>query len=125
MRLWILLYNAGSDNEGIYTRYEGGINKIVGFKSEDDAVRYAGLLEAQDFPAPMVEAIDEFEVQEFCRGAGLDLIVVGDTELLMPPEQNIELTDWQEESAPNESIEDSEFQPNELDILRRRLEGLL
>ena len=51
---YALLFNVGSGNEGIYSRRlptdDGGLDLVVTFEDEDDANRYAGMLEADDFP---------------------------------------------------------------------------
>ncbi len=49
MRVFVLIFNAGTDNEGIHTIRVGDRNKILMFESEDDALRFALMLEAQDF----------------------------------------------------------------------------
>ena len=36
------------------------------FEEEDDATRYCGLLEAQDFPLPTVEIVNIEEIKNFC-----------------------------------------------------------
>ena len=41
MRVYVLLFNARTDNEGIHTIQMGGKNKILMFESEDDATRFA------------------------------------------------------------------------------------
>jgi len=69
MRVFVLLFNAGTENEGIHTIQMGAINKVLMFESEDDATRYALLLEAQDFPTPTVEKIDSPRKQ--CLRVGL------------------------------------------------------
>jgi hypothetical protein len=122
MRLWVLIFNSGSDTEGIYTLLVNGKNTVVAFADEDDALRYSGLLEAQDFLCPSVERIDDREIQEFCDDSGFELSIVQAGELAIPPELNVEKTDWNpdgtvEESAP---VEDSA-----IEMMRRRLEGLL
>ena len=40
------------------------------FEDIDDAERYKGLLEAQDFPVPSIELIDKHEIELFCENAG-------------------------------------------------------
>lgn len=126
MRVFVLLYNARTENEGIHTIQIGDRNLILMFESEDDATRYALLLEAQDFLVPTVEAVDSEEIEEFCQNADYDskLIPDGfvpkdDTErlFLAPPEKNVDDTDWQE-NAPEPEMSD-------LDRIRRQLEGLL
>jgi hypothetical protein len=130
MRVYILLFNAGTDNEGIHTiqiNNPEGVseqlrNKILMFASEDDATRYALLLEAQDFPTASVEEIDSEEIEAFCRDADYDWEIVGDGELAIPPQTNLEETDWDVETKPQD---DSDISNDELERIRRNLEGLL
>lgn len=126
MRLWVLLFNIGTDNEGIHSLLVNGKNTVLGFKEEDDAIRFAGLLEAQDFPCPSVERIDEAEIQEFCDGAGYELSIVEEGALAIPPDQNVEKTDWQAEGKTKDTPEaDVSPEALEIEMFRRRLEGLL
>jgi Protein of unknown function (DUF3110) len=133
-RLWILIYHSGRDDEGIYTRFQAGKNTVIAFESEDDALRYSIMLEAQDFPEPKIERIGEDELEEFCQDSKLGLEVVNGNDLVVPPEQNMEETDWQKDSnkssnqnKPNQDqdLESSEYSQDQLDALRRRFEGLL
>jgi hypothetical protein len=66
MRVFVLLFNARTENEGIHTIQLGDRHKVLMFESEDDATRFGVMLEAQDFPEPAVEAIDDREIKEFC-----------------------------------------------------------
>ena len=128
MRVYILLFNAGTDNEGIHTVQMGDRNTILMFKEEDDAVRYGLLLEAQDFPEPKVEAIDSEEVEQFCRQADYDSKIVEPGQLEIPPEKNVEDLSWDgdEEQNQQDTLPEAESMPNdELDRIRRQLEGLL
>jgi hypothetical protein len=107
------------------------------FENCDDAERYAGLLEAQDFPTPTVEALDQHEVELFCTEAGYQarLVETGfvpttDDERLMlaPPSSNRDVSNWQSEDPSVDSSSDSvpSSSANDgLDDVRRRLEGLL
>ncbi len=120
MRIFVLLFNARTENEGIHTIQMGDRNKVFMFESEDDATRFGVLLEAQDFPIPTVEEFDEEEIMEFCRGVDYDWEIVPAGALTIPPENNVENTDWQlEPDQPSEKTE------TELDKIRRQLEGLL
>ena len=128
MRVFVLLFNARTENEGIHTIQTGDRNKVLMFESEDDAARFALMLEAQDFPAPTVEAMDAEEIKDFCDSADYDWEVVPEGALALPPEINIEQTDWQEgkdEEKPPVEKSDSEISDAELESIRRRLEGLL
>ncbi|NJP10927.1 MAG: DUF3110 domain-containing protein [Leptolyngbyaceae cyanobacterium RU_5_1] len=132
MRVFVLLFNVGTDNEGLHTLRIGDRDLVLMFEEEDDATRYALLLEAQDFPAPSVEPIDDQEIEEFCQSAGYycQLIPQGfvpqsDAErlLLVPPERNVEETDWQLEAQ--KLRDEPAIAESDLEQIRRRLEGLL
>jgi hypothetical protein len=130
MQVWVLLFNANTDNEGIYTLEIEGNNIIVAFEQEDDAIRYAGLLEAQDFLSPTVERIDSKDLEEFCKEANYDLNIVPTDALLVPPEKNVDKTDWdsdREKTQPNlDDLEDEiEVEDPVIAMMRRRLENLL
>ena len=129
MLVHILLFNAGTDNEGIHTIQMGDRNTVLMFKEEDDALRYSLLLEAQDFPEPKVEAIDSEEVEQFCRQADYDSKLVESGQLEIPPEKNVEELSWEEkqqakDSSPEVDSVDS-IANDELERIRRQLEGLL
>ena len=120
MRVFVLLFNARTENEGIHTVRVGDRNKVLMFESEDDATRFAIMLEAQDFPNAAVEAMDVEEIKEFCEAADYDWELVPDGALAIPPETNMEETDWQVDAQKPADLSDSE-----LDSVRRKLEGLL
>ena len=130
MQVYVLLFNVGTDNEGLHTLRIGDHDVVLMFENEDDATRYALLLEAQDFPTPSVEAIARQEIEEFCEGAGYASQVVptgfvpqSDVErlLMAPPEKNVEQTDWQ----PDGNKQEADIPQDDLDRIRRHLEGLL
>jgi len=119
-RVFVLLFNARTENEGIHTIRIGDRNKVLMFESEDDATRFAIMLEAQDFPEATVEEVDADEIEEFCEGADYDSEFIEAGMLAMPPESNVEETDWQAEAK---EIKEPEI--SDLDRIRRQLEGLL
>lgn len=123
-RVYILLFNARTENEGIHTIRMGDRNKILMFESEDDATRFGVMLEAQDFPEATVEAIGADEIEEFCRRNDYDWELVETGKLEIPPEANVEQTDWQpEDEQPEQASE--EMENPDLERIRRQLEGLL
>jgi hypothetical protein len=121
MRVFVLLFNARKENEGIHTIQIGERNTVLMFESEDDAIRYAGLLEAQDFPPASVELFDEVEIMEFCKSADYDWELVPTGELAIPPEANVDQKDWETEGKE----EAPDLGQSELERIRRQLEKLL
>jgi len=138
VRVHVLLFDAGSDQEGIHSIELGGRTVVLLFEDPDDAERYAGLLEAQDFPVPTVEVLDRGEIEIFCNEAGYEARFVpagflprSDEErlLIAPPERNMDVSQWKEQQAATgtsarEEIA-SEITDPELEAFRRSLEGLL
>lgn len=132
----VLLFDAGSDQEGIHSLELGGHTVVLLFEDRDDAERYAGLLEAQDFPVPTVELLDRRELEEFCLDAGYEARFVPanyrpeseeDLLLLAPPQRNMDVSSWKEQvQERNDQIDTAPAAGDpELEAIRRRLEGLL
>jgi hypothetical protein len=122
MRVFVLLFNARTENEGIHTIQLGDRNKVLMFESEDDAIRFGLMLEAQDFPEPTVEAIDDEEIKEFCDSVDYDWELIPAGALEIPPENNVTQREWQPGA---QALPDADVSQSELDSIRRRLEGLL
>lgn len=142
MRVYVLLFNARTENEGIHTLQLGERNIVLMFEAEDDATRYALLLEAQDFMCPAIEVLDSEEIEEFCTSAGYEAKLVPegflpstneDRLLLVPPEINLAHTDWHPEGKLASNLQEADEEDTEgdssadeaLEQMRRRLEGLL
>ena len=140
MPVHVLLFDAGSDQEGIHSLELSGRTVVLLFEIREDAERYAGLLEAQDFPVPTVEALDREEMEAFCREAGYEARFVPrhflpqtaeERLLLAPPEHNMDVSSWQAsdgepagQAAVREQEPISSVDPD-LEAFRRQLEGLL
>jgi Protein of unknown function (DUF3110) len=123
MSVFVLLFNARTDNEGIYSTQVGDRNVILMFEQEDDAVRYADQLEAEDFPKPTVEGIDPEEIEEFCQDSDYDFILVTSEMLVTPPSLSIEETDWQPDKRKKSAAESDDG--IDLEAMRKRLERLM
>jgi len=135
----VLLFDARSDEEGIHSIELAGRTVVLLFEDAEDAERYAGLLEAQDFPMPTVERISREEVELFCSQAGYEARFVPagflpqsdeDRLLIAPPPRNMAVDQWKEASvSASQEEEEEEALPGrldpELEAFRRRLEGLL
>ncbi|NEO32010.1 MAG: DUF3110 domain-containing protein [Symploca sp. SIO3C6] len=119
-RVFVILFNARTDNEGIHSLKIDDRDVVLMFEQEDDATRFAMMLEAQDLPPATVEAIDTEEIEEFCRSAGYEAKLIEVGMLAVPPETNVEITDWQLDAQDKQEPEIPD-----LDRIRRQLEGLL
>ena len=126
MKVFVLLYNPNTNNEGIHSIELKGRTIVLMFEDKDDAVRYVGLLDAQDFPVPSVELVDLNEIKDFCNKCDYETRIVEknfvpktieDRLLITPPQKNLEIDGWDNKQRNNNS--------EELDSIRQNLEKLL
>ena len=126
MQIFVLLYNSGTDKEGIHSIELKGRTIVLMFEDKDDAIRYCGLLEAQDFPMPSVEMINIDEIRDFCIKLDYECKLVEknfvpktpeDRLLISPPQKNLDLDDWKDENEKFENID--------LNTIKENLEKLL
>ena len=132
MNIFVLLYNSGTDKEGIHSIELKGRTIVLMFEEKDDAIRYCGLLEAQDFPLPTVEMIDIDEIRDFCLKLDYECKLVEknfipktveDRLLITPPHKNLGVEEWNEEKDNKANIDNT----NNLDLntIKENLEKLL
>ena len=126
----VLLYEAGTESEGIHSLELKGSTVILMFQDRDDAERYCGLLEAQDFPTPSIEELKRVDIETFCVEAGYEarfvekgFIPSNDEERLMisPPSSNLEVGNWNNQDRTN----NKSASIDQLEDIKRRLENLL
>ena len=124
MKIFVLLYNPNSNNEGIHSIELKGRTIVLMFEEKEDAERYVGLLEAQDFPTPSIESVNLEEIKEFCNRCDYETRMVTkdfvpktleDRLLLTPPQKNLEVDKWQDQKNNDDN----------LDEIRENLEKLL
>ena len=130
MLVHVLLYEPGTESEGIHSLELKGATVILMFQDRDDAERYCGLLEAQDFPTPSVEVLTRVDIENFCVEAGYEarfvekgFIPSTDEERLMisPPTSNLEVGDW----INKDDIDSKSSSNDQLEDIKKRLEDLL
>ncbi len=130
MLVHVLLYEAGTESEGIHSLELKDSTVILMFEDRDDAERYCGLLEAQDFPTPSVEELTRRDIEAFCLEAGYEaryvekgFIPSTDEERLMisPPLSNLEVENWHKKDDNNDQVQSND----QLEDIKKRLEDLL
>ena len=126
MDIFVLLYNFGTEKEGIHSIELKGRTIVLMFEEKEDAERYCGLLEAQDFPQPSVEKININEIKDFCSKLDYECKLVEknfvpksaeDRLLISPPQKNLEVEDWNQNEKRTEIID--------LNSIKENLEKLL
>lgn len=97
----VILFGVGQPNsiEGIYSvkgLADGeALDTIIAFEDAIDAERYAGLLEATMEHKPTVCPIDPHELLSFCAESGHSCRLESAGSLLIPPNCNVGVTDWE------------------------------
>ena len=126
MNIFVLLYNSGTEKEGIHSIELKGRTIVLMFEVIDDAERYCGLLEAQDFPVPSVESFNIDEIRDFCNKLDYECKLVErnfvpkspeDRLLISPPQRNLEVENWSKNQSKEENID--------LNSIKENLEKLL
>ena len=126
MNVFVLLYNFGTEKEGIHSIELKGRTIVLMFEDKDDAERYCGLLEAQDFPLPSVELIKIDEIRDFCNKLDYESKLVEknfvpksaeDRLLISPPQKNLEVENWNQDESNEKKID--------LNSIKENLEKLL
>ena len=76
----------GKENEGAYAISNAKNERLLLLFSEvEDAERFAGLLEADDFPKLSTVEVDTESMIEMCESTGYSYTVVEPDELIIPP----------------------------------------
>lgn len=80
--------------EGLYAVEDEFGNKILYlFSEEDDAERYAGLLEADDYPELEVIEVEENKTIEICKAHNYTYTIIDSDDLLIPPDYHDTIQD--------------------------------
>jgi len=107
MIVYVVLFNVGTENEGIHSIRIGDQHQVLMFEEEDDATRFGILLEAQDSPTPTIEGIEQAEIEEICKDAGYEAKLIPTGELVTPVENMVEETTWDPEADSSEAAIDA------------------
>lgn len=76
----------GKEDEGAYAISNDKSDRILlMFEEEEDAIRYAGLLEAQDFAPLVPRKVDKNDMKKMCERSGYDFLISTSEELIIPP----------------------------------------
>mmetsp|Transcript_23806 Transcript_23806/g.74405 ORF Transcript_23806/g.74405 Transcript_23806/m.74405 type:complete len:217 (+) Transcript_23806:1-651(+) len=128
-RVWALIFNPRTPNEGIYSQTQlsedDDVTQLVlSFELEDDAERYAEMLTLQDMPKATPVEMETSTLLDFCDENGYLFGLIKRDQVVIPPEANVEQFEWKlnpsEEGAG--AGEDTEEPP--LDSQKQALERL-
>ena len=86
--MFILTIN-GRESEGAYSvRNEDGEQILYLFQEEDDAIRYAIMLEEDNYPEMHVIEIEDDVIIETCELHGHQYAIITPDDIVIPPEIN-------------------------------------
>lgn len=84
-----LLAIEGREDEGAYSvTNESGEQILYLFCEEDDATRFAMMLEEMDYPEMHVIEIDDEIIFKTCEIHGYQYTVITPNDIIIPPEEN-------------------------------------
>ncbi|NCS29298.1 MAG: DUF3110 domain-containing protein [Microcystis aeruginosa F13-15] len=89
--VYVLLYNARTDNEGIHTISHQEKETILLFEASADATNFAQQLRKQNFPVPSVETMETETIISFCQEEGYDWRFVPEGTDETPPVESAEI----------------------------------
>jgi len=77
------------EEEGLYSvEDEDGERVLYIFREEDDAKRFAGLLEADDFPKLRIIEVKEEATISICEANNYTYVIIENDDLVIPPSLN-------------------------------------
>jgi len=79
----------GREEQGAYSvTNQKGQQILYLFEEEDDAVRFAMMLEEEDYPPMTVIEIDDDLIIKTCEVNRYEYAIITENDIVIPPEQN-------------------------------------
>tara|TARA_B100000963_G_C22033332_1_gene412233 strand:+ start:118 stop:390 length:273 start_codon:yes stop_codon:yes gene_type:complete len=77
----------GRESEGAYSvQNEEGENILYLFEEQDDAVRYAMMLEEKDYPEMHVMEVDPAAMLSLCQNYDYEYTIITANDIVIPPD---------------------------------------
>jgi|TARA_Y100000022_G_scaffold164069_1_gene147895 hypothetical protein len=84
-----LITISGKEEEGAYSVLDGdGEKALYLFEEEDDAERYAGLLEAEDYPEMSVVEVEDEVAINTCNVYNYRYVIITPDQFVIPPREH-------------------------------------
>ena len=82
-----ILTVAGKENEGAYSVIDDdGDHILYLFEEQDDATRYAMMLEEEDYPEMHVIEVDDEVMIKTCEAHDYNYTVITENDIVIPPD---------------------------------------
>ena len=79
----------GKEDEGAYAVADkDGERALYMFEEEDDAIRYGGLLEAEDYPPMTVVEVEDQLAIKTCNVYNYRYVIISEDDFVIPPREN-------------------------------------
>ena len=79
----------GQEEEGAYAvADQDGERALYMFEEEDDAIRYGGLLEAEDYPPMTVVEVEDQLAIKTCNVYNYRYVIISEDDFVIPPREN-------------------------------------
>ena len=79
----------GKEHEGAYAVTDPeGEKALYLFEEEDDAIRYGGLLEAEDYPPMSVMEVEDQLAINTCNMYNYKYVIITEDDFVIPPREN-------------------------------------
>ena len=105
---WVLIFNAGKSNEGVYTlqgRSKASSAYVLAFERTDDAERFALQLQGEGFDLATPLCWDARQLEAFCEAGDFEVSLVTEGTLITPPRKNEYDTDAFEKLTVGNGLE--------------------
>ena len=87
-KMYILTVH-GKESEGAYSvQDDNGEQVLYLFEEEDDAIRYGGLLEAEDYPPMSVMEVPDQLAINTCNMYNYRYVIITEDDFVIPPRAN-------------------------------------
>lgn len=83
--MYMLSANNGQDSGAFALEEEDGTKLIYFFEEEEDAERYLGLLEADDYPDMIIVEVDKEVAIKACKLYNYSYAIITPKDLVFPP----------------------------------------
>ena len=87
--MMFILTIADKEDDGAYAVLDSyGEKALYFFEDEDDAKRYGGLLEAEDYPEMLVVEVKDDVAIKTCEMYGYNYVIITPNDFVIPPRDN-------------------------------------
>ena len=98
-QVYILIYNSGTNNEGIHVIQIPEKKTVLMFESKKSAEKFGLELKQNNFYTPTIEPIAIQEIKDFCFTSKYECRLINKKEYISAPLDNISNTDFKVDPA--------------------------